>query len=85
MHKVLEKAYAGNLGFEELMRFYQTATEKQTAELEKVLDREDWPAFKHLMHKVLGVNLESRETTVSKAKEFLSESGSLDDNEKFKS
>ena len=41
MHKVLEKAYAGNLGFEELMRFYQTATEKQTAELEKVLDRED--------------------------------------------
>ena len=53
MHKVLEKAYAGNLGFEELMRFYQTATEKQTAELEKVLDREDWPAFKHLMHKAV--------------------------------
>ena len=52
-----EAAYMGNLGFEEMARFYQVANDNQIDQLEKILKKNDWTAFKKLIKKVLGVSL----------------------------
>jgi len=52
-----EASYAGNLGFEELVRFYGEATKSQISQLEQILDAEDWEGFKNIIKKVLGVSL----------------------------
>lgn len=74
--RILEQSYSGNLGFEEMMRFYRVASDLQIAELERVIDREDWDTFRHLIYQVLGIQLESRRfkmDNMSKSQEFLSE------------
>lgn len=55
--KLNEAAYSGNIGFEELVKFYQKADDKQEEEMEKIISKEDWVAFKKLIKKVLGISL----------------------------
>lgn len=55
--EVNEAAYGGNLGFEELVKFYQTASYAQVAEMETYIKASNWDSFKKLIHKVLGVTL----------------------------
>ena len=52
-----EIAFGGNIGFEEMVKFYQKATSADTAEMEKVIRANDWNAFKKLIKRVLKVNL----------------------------
>lgn len=52
-----EASYHGNIGFTELVEFYQKANKKQIDELEEIIKREDWSSFKKYIEKVLGVKL----------------------------
>lgn len=52
-----EKAYPNNVGFAEMVKFYQTATNAQLQAMETVIKNEDWDGFKKLISRVLGVNL----------------------------
>lgn len=55
--RLMEAAYAQNLGFEEMVRFMQAATDAQIALMEKVVEADDWEGFKKLVKKVIGVSL----------------------------
>lgn len=55
--KVDEASYSGNIGFEEMTKFYQKADKKDEDEMEKILKNDDWDGFKKLIKKVLGVLL----------------------------
>lgn len=58
IYKLLkESAYKGNIGFEEMVKFYKIATPAQEKEMERVIEEGDWDEFKELIKKVLGVNL----------------------------
>jgi predicted HAD superfamily Cof-like phosphohydrolase len=52
-----EASYAGNLGFEEMVRFYRAASDTEIDQMEKVIKKSDWNAFKKLIEKVLGTSL----------------------------
>jgi hypothetical protein len=52
-----ELSYTSNLGFQEIMMFYQKATHNQIEELERVCKKADWESFKRLVHNVLGIQL----------------------------
>jgi hypothetical protein len=52
-----EIAFGGNVGFEEMVKFYQKATPDQIKEMEKVTKANDWKGFKRLIKKVLNVKL----------------------------
>lgn len=52
-----EKSYSGNIGFEEMARFYQEADNKKIKKMERIIKSEDWEAFKLLIRKVLDVSL----------------------------
>lgn len=54
---ITEAAYPGNIGFEELGRFYQTATDAQIKQLEVFIKANDWQGFKKHIKKVMGFNL----------------------------
>lgn len=57
-YKYLDEAsYKNNLGFEEMARFYQNASNEEIEEMEKVLKDEDWKKFKELIKKVLKIQL----------------------------
>lgn len=53
-----EFAYKGNIGFMELVKFYRKASSKQVKEMESVIGKGDWDAFKVLIDSVLGVKLQ---------------------------
>jgi len=53
-----EASYMGNLGFEEMVRFYQIADEAQIKEMENLIKHADWEGFKRLIYKVIGVRLQ---------------------------
>lgn len=55
-----EASYAGNLGFEEMMLFYRKATERQIAEMERLLDSELLDKVYALLRKVTGIDLNRR-------------------------
>lgn len=55
--KLDETSYPGNLGFEEMVKFYQKANSKQIKEMEDAIKSEDWESFKNLIRKVVGVML----------------------------
>jgi len=55
--KLTEASYAGNIGFEEMVKFYQKANPKDEEEMEKILNKNDWESFKKLIKRVLGVTL----------------------------
>ena len=52
-----EAAYSGNIGFEEMCKFYEIATPTEQAKMEKVLKDEDWEGFKKLIQDVVGTKL----------------------------
>lgn len=52
-----EAAYDANLGFEELCKFYQIASQKELKKLEEILKNEDWESFKRLIKKCLKISL----------------------------
>ena len=52
-----EAAYPGNMGFEEMVKFYRKASDKEIDQMEEVIRKGDWTEFKALVHKVLGVTL----------------------------
>ena len=61
-HKIVSKvvgeaAYPGNIGFDELVKFYKVASTPQQEEMKKVLKKGDWLAFKDLVGKVVNVKL----------------------------
>ena len=54
----MEKAaYAHNMGFEEMVKFYQKASTADIAAMESHIKSDDWDSFKKLIKKVLGVTL----------------------------
>ncbi|GEM_PF-3006805 len=52
-----EASYAGNIGFEEMVKFYRSASDNEIEIMEKIIKRNDWNAFKKLIEKVLGISL----------------------------
>lgn len=53
-----EASYPNNLGFQELVQYYQIATDEQIEEIEEYIKAEDWEGFKSQIHSVLGVELQ---------------------------
>lgn len=56
-----EASYAGNLGFEEMMKFYDMASSKQIKALEKLIDRGRESLAWKLVQKVTGTKLKGKE------------------------
>lgn len=54
---VNEASYQGNIGFEELAKFYQVANDEEIEQMENILKNEDWASFKQLIYKVLRTRL----------------------------
>lgn len=52
-----EAAYPGNIGFEEMVEFYNVASKSEITEMEKLIKRADWNKFKDLIKKVTGEEL----------------------------
>lgn len=52
-----EAAYDGNLGFSELVEFYQKADKTEIDKMERLIKNDDWDGFKQLVQRVLGVKL----------------------------
>lgn len=50
-------AYTGNLGFEEMVKFYDKASDKEIEEMESLIEKGDWAKYKLLVKKVLGITL----------------------------
>ena len=57
VEKVEEASYSGNIGFEEMTKFYKKASDEDINKMEKFLNNNDWEGFKKLIKKVLGVLL----------------------------
>jgi len=57
VEKIEEASYSGNIGFEEMTKFYKKASEEDINKMEKFLNNNDWEGFKKLIKKVLGVLL----------------------------
>jgi len=54
---ILEASYSGNIGFMEMAQLYQKASPSEIKELENIIKKEDWEAYKKLVKRVLGTNL----------------------------
>lgn len=52
-----EAAYDGNIGFEEMVMFYQKADKTEITKLERLIANDDWKSFKDLIQRVTGVRL----------------------------
>lgn len=52
-----EAAYDGNIGFEEMCKFYDVATKAEMQKMEEILKKEDWEKFKNLIQDVTGTRL----------------------------
>lgn len=52
-----EAAYPGNIGFEEMVKFYREASDKEIQEMEEVIKHDDWNGFRRMIKKVLKVDL----------------------------
>ena len=55
---ITEASYPNNVGFMEMAKFYQIATEEQISEMEEIIKSENWDGFKALIAKTLDVNLQ---------------------------
>jgi len=55
--QIEEAVYDGNLGFEEMMRFYQKAESRDISEMERLLRDGDFKAAWKLLKRVTGVAL----------------------------
>ena len=54
---IKEAVSAFNIGFEEMVKFYNVATPKQIRQMEQIVKTNNWKKFKALIKKVLGVEL----------------------------
>ncbi len=54
---IQEASYAGNIGFEEMVNFYQEATNMQIKAMESLIKNGSWTGVKKLFKKVLGISL----------------------------
>lgn len=54
---ISEAAYMGNIGFAEMVKFYDVATIKEKDDMEKIIKSGDWDKFKNLIFKVTGRKL----------------------------
>jgi len=52
-----EAAYHGNIGFEEMVKFYGKATKAEIIKMELFIKENDWDGFKSIIKKVVGVAL----------------------------
>ena len=46
-----------NVGFEEMVKFYNEATPQEIEQMKKIVQKNDWNRFKSLIKKVIGVEL----------------------------
>ena len=56
--ELTEAAYPGNIGFEEMVKFYKIANKKQLEEMIKIIDKSDWLKFKTLIEDVISEKLQ---------------------------
>lgn len=56
--RLTEASYSGNIGFEELSKFYKIASKEQIKRMEEILMDEDWESFKRLIRDVVGTKLQ---------------------------
>lgn len=70
--------YPGNLGFEELIKFFNEANLKEQQEMLKILDNGDWKAYKKLIAKVLKIKLANFMESIATVTEALEVKGRLD-------
>jgi hypothetical protein len=54
---IKEASYAGNIGFVEMVQFYQKATAQQIKQMESLVKKNSWIGVKKLFKNVLGVQL----------------------------
>ena len=54
---VTEAAYPDNIGFQEMVKFYQKASSSQIKKMEKIVKDGNFEEFKNMIQKVLGVKL----------------------------
>jgi hypothetical protein len=54
---ISEASYKYNIGFEEMVHFYQKASPNEIKQMEKIIKSDSWGAFKKLIKKVLGIEL----------------------------
>lgn len=54
---VAEAAYMGNIGFEEMVKFYEVANRPDKEKMEKIIQSGDWDEFRKLIFKVTGRKL----------------------------
>jgi hypothetical protein len=54
---IYEASYSGNIGFTEMVKFYERATEKEEKEMDEILKKEDWDSFRRIIYQVTGVRL----------------------------
>jgi len=52
-----EASYPGNIGAIEMIKFFQSASDKDIKKMQKIVDAENWEEYKKLIKKVLGVDL----------------------------
>jgi len=57
MESLTEASYPKNIGIIEMVKFYKVASKSEVKEMEKIVERKDWDAFRELVKKVLGVEL----------------------------
>lgn len=55
---IQEASYKGNMGFEEMMKFYQKASQDQITRLEVLMKRDRIKQAWGLVQKVTGINLQ---------------------------
>jgi hypothetical protein len=54
---ITEHSYSGNIGFEEMYKFYTKATPEQEEKMEELIKRKDWNGFRKLIKMILGIDL----------------------------
>ena len=47
-----------NIGFEEMVKFYNEASPQEIKKMEKIVKNNDWQKFKALIKSVLGIQLQ---------------------------
>lgn len=52
-----EAVYSGNIGFEEMVSFYQKANPTQIKDMEMMIKKKSWKGVKRLFKKILGIEL----------------------------
>jgi hypothetical protein len=55
-----EMTYTGNIGFEEMVRFYQVASSTQFKNIKIIINKGNWLSFNKLIYQLLVTKLESK-------------------------